>query len=103
MRVLVLRATVVMTVGLLLAAVVPVTTAATPHDRFRPSAVTAPWANGEVDENPDNAVDAYGLCRTAAALGLPFSYAAPAAGEVNAIVGDPVNNSGASNFGCTTP
>ncbi len=62
----------------------------------------SPWAHGEHDEVLDNPVDAYGLCRTAKEAGLPFSYPRPRAGEVNTIVGDRPNDSGASNLGCTT-
>jgi hypothetical protein len=90
--------------ALLLGALAPAASAAGPKDRFHPSAVTAPWANGEVDENPDNALDAYGLCRTSTTAGFPpFAYGVPSAGEVDAIVGDAVNASGSSNYGCTTP
>ncbi|HEX8940415.1 MAG TPA: sialidase family protein [Candidatus Limnocylindrales bacterium] len=90
---------------MLLAAMVPAATvsAAAPADRFLPSAVNAPWAGGEADANPDSATAAWGLCRTAAVDSLNFSYAVPTAAEVDAIVGDAVNNSGASNRGCTTP
>ena len=95
--------TAILAVGLLTASIVPIVSAASPTSRFKPSAVNAPWANGEVDQNPDNALGAYGLCRTATAVGFPFSYAPPSGGEVDAITGDAVNNSGASNFGCTTP
>lgn len=70
-------------------------TAATAHPR-------SPWATGEHDRSLDNAVDAYGLCRTAQEAGLPFSYRKPSAGEVNTIEGDQPNNSGSSNLGCTT-
>jgi hypothetical protein len=67
-----------------------------------PPTITAPWvAEGEEEgefEPPDAAA---GLCRSA-----PFNTTAvyaPLAPNVDAIVGDPVNNSGFSNFGCTTP
>lgn len=89
-------------VGLLVGSVVPIATAASPNkDHFKPSAVTTPWS-GEVDANPDNGTASWGLCRTLAAT-ANFSYAAPSAGEVDAITGDATNNSGASNYGCTTP
>jgi hypothetical protein len=86
--------------GLLLATVAPVATAASPKDHFKPSAVTAPWS-GEVDANPDSRPNSWGLCRTLAST-ANFSYAVPSAGEVDAIVNDALNNSGASNRGCTT-
>jgi hypothetical protein len=63
----------------------------------------APWATGEEVEPLVDAAAAFGLCRSAKDLGLDFSYAAPGRGEVNAIVDDQTNNSGASNLGCTTP
>jgi hypothetical protein len=97
------RLLVVAAVGLLAAALVPVASAAGPKDHFKPSATTAPWAMEGDDETLDNANDAFGLCRTAVDASLPFSYPAPTAAEVNAIVSDPINNSGASNYGCTTP
>ena len=69
--------------------------------KFEPT-VVAPWVNeGEEDgefEPPDAAA---GLCRSA-----PFNTTAvygPLGSNVDAIVGDQVNNTGFSNFGCTTP
>jgi hypothetical protein len=73
------------------------------HSKFLPSGIQAPWALGEHDEGLDNAKDAYGLCRTAAVAGIPFEYSPVAGQEVDAILNDPINLSGASNFGCTTP
>ena len=103
MRKLASRIAAVMAIALLVAAIAPVATARGPKDHFKPSAVSAPWANGETDDNPDSATEAFGLCRTAAEVGFPFSYGVPTAAEVNVISGDPINNSGASNLGCTTP
>jgi len=72
------------------------------HSRFVPSAVQAPWVTFGDSENNDNSISSYGLCRTAPAHSLPFSYATPSLGEVDAIVNDQANLSGASNYGCTT-
>ena len=72
------------------------------NPRFVPSAVQAPWVTFGDHENSNNAISSYGLCRTAAQLGLPFTYAAPSLGETDAIVNDTLNNSGSSNFGCTS-
>jgi hypothetical protein len=101
MRKLRVGMTAVMAIGLLAGAIAPTVSAAAPTDHFKPSAVNAPWANGEVDANPDTAAAAWALCR-ALNENAAFSYAAPSLGEVDAIVGDKLNNSGASNFGCTT-
>lgn len=78
------------------------TAATTTHNwKFDPT-INAPWAL-EGDEGELDAPDlAAGLCRSAP-INVPGAYAALAATEVDAIVGDPVNNSGFSNFGCTTP
>jgi hypothetical protein len=67
--------------------------------KFQPT-INAPWAQGEDDEGLDTPLDAVGLCRSA-----PFNTTAAYAptSDVDAIVGDPVNNSGASNLGCRTP
>ena len=86
--------------GLLIGTIVPVATAASPKDHFKPSAVTTPWS-GEVDANPDNSQSSWGLCHTLAGT-ANFAYSVPSAGEVDAITHDAINNSGASNFGCTT-
>jgi hypothetical protein len=94
-------AAVIAAAGILVAMAVPVATAASPKDHFKPSAVNTPWS-GEVDANPDNSTSSWGLCRTLAAT-PDFSYAPPSGGEVDAITGDRLNDSGASNFGCTTP
>jgi hypothetical protein len=78
------------------------TTATTTHKwKFEPT-INAPWAM-EDDEGELDAPDlAAGLCRSAP-VNLPGAYAPFGPSEVDAIVGDPVNNSGFSNFGCTTP
>ena len=78
------------------------TTATTTHKwKFAPT-INAPWAM-EDDEGELDAPDlAAGLCRSAP-VNLPGAYAPFGPSEVDAIVGDPVNNSGFSNFGCTTP
>jgi BNR/Asp-box repeat protein len=55
----------------------------------------------EDEDSLDNALAAAGLCRS-----NPFNTLAaygPLGSNVNAITGDSVNNSGFSNFGCTTP
>ena len=67
--------------------------------RFAPD-INAPWATAGDDETGDTPNDAVGLCRSA-----PFNTSAAYAptSNIDAIVGDPVNNSGASNFGCRTP
>jgi hypothetical protein len=72
------------------------------NPRMVPSAVQAPWVTFGDDKNNDNAISSYGLCRTAAKLGLPFTYSPPSLGETDAIVNDPLNLSGASNYGCST-
>jgi hypothetical protein len=67
--------------------------------KFAPT-INAPWAHPGDDENLDSPEAAVGLCRSA-----PFNTTAAYAPTTNidAIVNDPVNNSGASNFGCNTP
>jgi hypothetical protein len=72
------------------------------HPRFVPSTVQAPWVTFGDDKSNDNAISSYGLCRTATQLSLPFSYSTPSLGETDAIVHDPLNLSGSSNFGCST-
>src|SRR3954469_1690840 len=63
----------------------------------------APWVGPREDENPDgDEQSANALCRDLADGVVSFSYRRPSAGEVDASVGDPVNNSGQSNLGCTT-
>ena len=68
--------------------------------KFAPT-INAPWAqenDGDILSSPD--LTAVGLCRSTV-----FNGANPYAptSNVDAIVGDALNNSGASNFGCTTP
>ena len=67
--------------------------------RFAPD-INAPWAREGDDGDLDTPDAAVGLCRSA-----PFntSVAYAPTSDVDAIVGDAVNNSGASNFGCRTP
>jgi len=67
--------------------------------KFRPT-INAPWAHGAGDEDTDTPLAAVGLCRSAPFTGTT-AYAPTTNTDV--IVGDPVNNSGASNFGCRTP
>jgi hypothetical protein len=68
--------------------------------KFDPT-VNAPWAN-EADEEEFEPPDAAaGLCRSATTI--PLTYSALTAAERDVITGDQVNNSGFSNFGCTTP
>ncbi|HTF64232.1 MAG TPA: sialidase family protein [Edaphobacter sp.] len=66
-----------------------------------PATVNAPWAL-EDDQKPlDTPSSAAGLCRS-----TPFSTTGvygPLGTNVDAIVGDAINSSGFSNFGCTTP
>ena len=66
-----------------------------------PTTVNAPWAM-EDDQKPlDTPASAAGLCRS-----TPFNTTGgygPLGTNVDAIVGDAVNNSGFSNLGCTTP
>ena len=61
--------------------------------------INAPWAH-EGEEDVDSPLDAVGLCRSAP-FNTTLAYAPTT--DVDAIVNDPVNNSGASNLGCRTP
>src|ERR1051325_10916997 len=67
--------------------------------KFAPT-INAPWAGEGDAEALDTPGAAVGLCRSA-----PFNTTAAYAptSNIDAIVGDALNNSGASNFGCTTP
>jgi hypothetical protein len=68
--------------------------------KFDPT-INAPWAREEDEEDFDTPDAAAGLCRS-----TPFSTTAaygPLGTNVDAIVGDPIGNSGFSNFGCQTP
>ena len=73
---------------------------ATSHGwRFAPD-INAPWAQQGDEEDFDTPDAAVGLCRS-----TPFNTLgayAPTT-DIDAIVGDAVNNSGASNLGCQTP
>jgi hypothetical protein len=65
-----------------------------------PPTLTSPWLNEGPGHGRDTPLAAAGLCRSA-----PFNTTtvyAPTT-NVNAIVGDPINDSGASNLGCRTP
>jgi hypothetical protein len=66
-----------------------------------PTTINAPWAM-EDDQKPlDTPLAAAGLCRS-----NPFNTTGaygPLGSNVDAIVGDALNNSGFSNLGCTTP
>ena len=66
--------------------------------KFAPT-INAPWT-GEVDSALDTPLQAVGLCRSAP-FNLPGAYAPTT--NIDLIVGDAINNSGASNFGCSTP
>ena len=66
--------------------------------KFAPT-INAPWAN-EDDALLDSPLTAVGLCRSAP-FNTPFAYAPTT--NVDLIVGDAINNSGASNRGCSTP
>ena len=65
-----------------------------------PPTINAPWAHEGDDDDFDTPDAAVALCRSA-----PFTTLAAYAptSDTDAIVGDAVNNSGASNLGCTTP
>ena len=67
--------------------------------RFEPT-INAPWAHEDESWNLDSPLGAVGLCRRA-----PFSGVGAYAPTTNVdmIVGDAINNSGSSNFGCSTP
>ena len=100
-RILAIASVPILVAGLV--AVLSGTSAASPSTnnwKFAPD-INAPWAHEGDDENdldtPDAAV---ALCRSA-----PFNTTAAyaATSDVNAIVGDALNNSGASNLGCSTP
>ena len=77
------------------------TAATTTHTfKFGPT-INAPWAHEADEEDMDTPDAAAGLCRS-----TPWSTVAaygPLGSNVDAIVGDPVNNSGFSNVGCRTP
>jgi hypothetical protein len=79
-------------------------TAANPNGKFKfEPTINAPWAHEGEDEGELDAPDlAAGLCRSTP-FNLPGTYNPLAPTEIDAIVGDAVNNSGFSNFGCTTP
>jgi hypothetical protein len=67
--------------------------------KFAPT-INAPWAHEGDEEDFDTPGTAVGLCRSA-----PFNTTGAYAptSDIDAINGDPVNNSGASNLGCRTP
>src|SRR5262245_44414691 len=67
--------------------------------KFEPS-INAPWAHEGDEEEIDAPDTATGLCRWAP-LNIPGAYAPTT--DINVINGDPINNSGTSNFGCRTP
>jgi hypothetical protein len=67
--------------------------------KFAPD-INAPWAHEGDEGDFDTPGAAVGLCRSAP-WSTPGAYAPTS--DIDAIVGDPVNNSGASNFGCRTP
>jgi hypothetical protein len=68
--------------------------------KFAPT-INAPWALEDDQTALDTPAAAAGLCRSASTI--PLAYGPLAATEVDAINGDATNNSGFSNFGCTTP
>ena len=70
--------------------------------KFDPT-INAPWAMEGDDEELDAPDAAAGLCRSTPFNTPAGAYAPLAPTEVDAINGDPTNNSGFSNFGCTTP
>lgn len=66
-----------------------------------PPTLNAPWAVADDEGALDTPAAAAGLCRSS-----PFNAAGaygPLGTNVDVIKGDPVNNSGFSNLGCTTP
>ena len=68
--------------------------------KFDPT-INAPWALEDDQQALDSPVSAAGLCRS-----TPFNTTGAYGSlgtNVEAIVGDAVNNSGFSNLGCTTP
>lgn len=68
--------------------------------KFSPT-INAPWAQGSDDEQPlDSPLTAVALCRSSP-FNTPGAYAPTT--NVDVIVNDPINNSGASNLGCRTP
>lgn len=86
--------------AILLIALVPSAAAAsnTHKWKFDPT-INAPWALEEDEGSLDTPSAAAGLCRSA-----PWNVGAYApTSDIDAIVGDPINNSGFSNFHCTTP
>ena len=93
----------VFAVAFVLALFLPATSAfaANGHKWRFPPTINSPWAMEEDEEALDNPIDAAGLCRSNpfATVGAYGSLGS----NVNVIVGDAVNNSGFSNFGCTTP
>src|SRR5436190_23704478 len=88
--------------AMFMVALVPSASAAgTSHKwRFSPT-INAPWALEDDEGELDSSIEAAGLCRS-----TPFSSLGvygPLGSNVDAIIGDPTNSSGFSNFGCTTP
>ena len=67
--------------------------------KFRPS-IAAPWAQGDDEEELEPPDAAVALCRSTP-WSTPGAYAPTT--NIDVIHNDPVNNSGASNFGCFTP
>lgn len=85
---------------LMLAFVPGVSAASSTHKwKFDPT-INAPWALEEDEGSLDTPLAAAGLCRSAP-WNVLGAYAPTS--DVDAIVGDPANNSGFSNLGCTTP
>ncbi|MDX6400004.1 MAG: hypothetical protein QOF27_610 [Gaiellaceae bacterium] len=79
------------------------TAATTTHKwKFDPT-INAPWAMEGDNEELDAPDAAAGLCRSTPFNAPTGAYSPLAATEVDAIHGDATNNSGFSNFGCTTP
>ncbi|TML24536.1 MAG: exo-alpha-sialidase [Actinobacteria bacterium] len=84
-------------VGLVIFA--PQATASSGGWKFQPT-INAPWVQGDDGQPLDSPILAAGLCRSSQ-FNTVNPYAATS--NVDVIVGDPVNNSGFSNFGCRTP
>ena len=88
--------------AMLMVALVPTASAAGNSHKWKFSpTINAPWAREGDQEDINSPISAAGLCRSNPFDTL-FAYGSLGT-NVDAIVGDPTNNSGFSNFGCATP